>query len=142
MGQDCWAEQVSCLLPSVLTHAEGQPGTHQVQTGTQDSSLPQPKRHLRRILSQCPPTVLLHLLRPIDSKHLIRVHRHQDATNVCLPGRQRPQCPWLLAALCVPPSPAPRSLDSCFYGDRYLDAWPWCSNSGPSHSMMMGHLLW
>lgn len=38
----------------------------------------------RGIFSQGTPTVLLHLLRPVDRKHSIWVHRHQNTADIGL----------------------------------------------------------
>lgn len=85
-----------------LAQGRGAGGALSSDRGTQETPgqpPPHPQRHSRGIFSQGPPAVLLHVLRPVDFKHLVGVHRHQDASDIGLPGRQRPQCLGLLAAL-------------------------------------------
>lgn len=110
-GEDCgqtggetnWAQQVGCqpLAAPTLGLGAGRdsPGSGRGTQETRGEPHPQPQRHSRGIFSQGPPIVLLHLLWPIDSKHSVRVHRHQDAADVGLLGRQGLQSLCLLVAL-------------------------------------------
>lgn len=115
LGRGCWATHHHLPRPPAQTGPQETPGY----------PLSQPQRHSRGVLGQGPPAVLLHLLRPVNSKHLVRVHRHQDAADVRLLGRQWPQC--LSASL----PPLLLESGSLFCGDRCLAAWPWCLHLGP-----------
>lgn len=77
---------MSCLL-SLNSWLKGIQGLPKLRSGPgtpQDNTLPASHRYSRGVFSEGTPTVLLHLLGPVDRKHAIWVNRHQNTADIGL----------------------------------------------------------